>query len=197
MRHATTDANGDNRVRSIADMDINDEGRQDAMRTAQQLSGIPISEIVTGDLSRTEQTAQILGNQFFAPVSTSRNLREWDMGKFIGEKFGDVKDELTGYIKNPRKRIPGGEAYQQFSDRWREGLGDLVSRAMQGQGAVVGVTHSKNLELTRQWISGEKDHEKLNKADSIPPAGVMALQIRDGKLVQIPFGNEHLVKESE
>ena len=194
-RHGETDANDENRVRSWSDPDINEKGRQQILATAQKLQGLPISEILTSDLSRTEQTGQILANQFFAPLDSSRNLRDWNLGEFIGLKTKDVQDEVEGYIRKPNKKVPGGESFNDFTNRWREGLQDLVSRTMANQAPVIGVVHSKNIEVLRQWLAGTNDPTKHFQADTVPPGGVMALAVQNGKLTQVPFSNEHLVKD--
>jgi len=159
------------------------------------MQGLPIRQIVTSDLSRTEQTGQIYANQFFVPQESSRLLRDWNLGEYIGLKAGEVQDEVESYIRNPRKKVPGGESFQEFTDRWRAGLQDLVSRAMHDQGSVVGVVHSKNIEVTRQWLAGTNDPSKHFSADSVPPGGVMALGLHNGSLVQVPFSNQHLEKD--
>lgn len=198
IRHAITPLNEQHRIRAWADVDIDqDKGRDDTLKTAQQLQHLPISEIVSSDLTRAEQTSQILANQWFVPVSQDRSLRPWDLGKFMGMKFDDVKSEMERYIDNPRKTVPGGEKFQDFLDRWKDGLAGLAARAMQSPtGMIAAVTHSRNIEATRWMMQGSTDTRQLAKADTVPPSGVMALQIQNGKLSEVPFENSHLEKES-
>lgn len=198
VRHAVTPLNEQKRIRAWSDVDIDpDKGRDATLRTAQRLAGTNVSEIVTSDLTRAEQTGQILANQLYAPISNDRNLRPWNLGQFEGMKFDEVKDDLAHYIDNPSKKVPGGEPFNAFLDRWREGLQGLVSKAMTSDtGVVAGVTHSRNVEATRYLLSGSKDTKSLATANTVPPSGVMALSVQDGNLREIPFGNEHLEKES-
>lgn len=197
MRHATTALNEQHRIRAWADVDIDPgRGRDDTLKTAQLLQGIPVSEIVTSDLTRAEQTSQIIGNQIFAPISQDRNLRPWDLGKFMGLKFDEVKSELAQYVEHPNKVVPGGEPFNSFLDRWKQGLASLVARAQESPtGVVLGVTHSRNVEAVRWMMTGGKDTKSLVEAKTVPPSGIMALQVQGGKLTEVPFDNEHLTKE--
>lgn len=195
IRHAETELNEEKRLRSWVDVDISEKGRQETMQTAQALGNVPVSQIFHSDLSRAEQTSEILANQFFVPNTPMRELRPWDVGKYSQFKLEEVQDELNSYIKNPRKKIPGGESFGDFEARWREGFQNLVAHAMQGQ-VVAGVTHSRNIATTESWLrGGEHDPKHILNADSVPPSGVMAITVQDGRLIQIPFGNEHLQKD--
>jgi broad specificity phosphatase PhoE len=198
IRHAITKLNEQKRIRAWSDVDIDPgKGRDDTLKTAARLQNLPISEIVTSDLTRAEQTGQILANQLFVPTSSDRNLRPWNLGKFEGSKFDEVKDDMNHYIEHPNKEVPGGEKFNDFLARWQEGLQGLVSKAMNSDtGVIAGVTHSRNIEATRYMLSGSKDTEALVKANTVPPSGVMALQVSNGAIHEVPFANEHLEKES-
>lgn len=196
IRHGETDLNKSNRVRGWADVDVSEKGRADTLRTASALSNLPVSEVVSSDLTRAEQTAEVLGNQWFAPVESNRGLRDWNYGEYTGMKLSDVKDDLEGHVKAPNSKVPGGESFGEFENRWRSGFQDLVQRAMSSpSGVVAGVTHSRNIATLEAWLSGKKDPKALIQASSVPPSGVMALSIQNGRIVQIPYDNGHLQKD--
>lgn len=197
IRHAVTPLNEQHRIRAYSDVDIDPgKGRDDTLKTAQALQHVPVSEIVTSDLTRAEQTGQILANQWFVPQSSERNLRPWDLGEFTGMKFDDIKDDMNHYIDNPSKKVPGGEPFNAFLDRWKEGLAGLAARAQQSPtGVIAAVTHSRNIEATRFLMSGSKDTSDLAKANSVPPSGVMPLQIHNGTFTEVPYPNDHLSKD--
>ena len=199
IRHAVTPLNEQNRIQAWDDVDINlVRGQEDTLKTAQYLQGAPIFEIVTSDLARAEQTGEVLANQMFVPISSDRNLRPWDLGKLAAMRFADIQADVDYYIEHSSKQIPGGERFNDFIERWHEGLQGLVARAMQSPtGAIAAVTHSRNIEATRYLLSGSKDSKSMAKANSVPPSGVMALRIQDGRLREIPFRNDHLSKEDE
>lgn len=194
VRHGETELNKEQRIRGWSDVELDEAGRLKATKTAQKLSAFPISQIVTSDLTRSEQTASILANNLFVPVEQSRELRPWDLGQYTQMKLSEISDKMHHYIENPRKKVPGGEAFRDFLERWKSGLQGLVARAVQTPThAVIGVTHSRNIEATKFLLSGDKS--KLVIANSVPPGGVMALQIRGGRLFEVPFENSHLEKD--
>ena len=194
VRHGETELNTENRIRGWSDVDLDEKGAQGVAQTGQLLSNLPISQIVTSDLSRSEQSSHILANHLFVPVEPSRELRPWDLGKYTQMKLSEVSDVMTKHINNPQKKVEGGESFGDFLGRWKSGLQGLVARALQDPSkAVIGVTHSRNIEATRYFLDGKKD--TLVKANTVPPSGVMALQIRGGRLHEVPFANSHLEKD--
>lgn len=199
IRHAITPLNEQQRIRAWSDVDIDPgRGRDDTLKTAQALQHIPISEIVTSDLTRAEQTGQILANQWFVPISSERNLRPWNLGQFEGMKYDEVKDDMNSYVKNSSKKTPGGEAFNDFIGRWKDGLAGLADRAMNSPtGVIAAVTHSRNIEATRYLLSGSKNTEELVKANSVPPSGVLPIQIQNGNFVELPYPNDHLSKDDQ
>lgn len=196
VRHGETALNEEKRIRGWLDVDLSDKGRADSNKTGAVLQQHQPSEILTSDLTRAEQTGQILQQHLQVPMDNSRDLRPWDLGKFTGLKFDDIHDEMNRYIANPKKAVPGGESFNDFLERWRGGLQDLAGRAMQSPtGTVAAVTHSRNIEATRYMLSGEKDVNSLATANTVPPSGVMQLSIQNGKVSEAPFDNSHLTKD--
>jgi alpha-ribazole phosphatase len=196
VRHGATELNQEDRVRSIADVDLSEEGRQQVISTARLLRGglNQFVRVYTSDLSRCEQTAEILANQLFLPVEQARTLRDWDMGELIGLPTDEVREEIHNYIENPRKRVPGGEPYAEFEERLRDGLRLLLAVATR-QGPVIGVTHSKCIELIRAWIMRERITEMLADPETPPPGGFVAVKSVQGHLQFLVPPFEHLVKD--
>jgi len=194
VRHGETDLNREKRVRGWADVDLSEKGRADTLKTAQSLNGLQVSRIYTSDLGRAEQTAEVLANQLFVPVQPTRALRDWNYGEYTGMKLDEVRSQLEDLVDNPRKKAPGGESFGAFENRWKDGLHGLVQDALQN-GIVVAVTHSRNIAVTESWLKGERNAKDMIQAASVPPSGVMALQVKDGRLVQMPFDNQHLERD--
>jgi broad specificity phosphatase PhoE len=198
IRHGETDLNQEQRIRGWADVDLSDRGIQDTQKTAQHLQNEGISEIVTSDLSRSEQTGHILQSNLFVPTDSDRNLRPWDLGKFTGLKLDDIRSEMNRYVESPQKKVPGGESFNDFQNRWTTGLQTLAARAMQSEtGTIAAVTHSRNIELTRAMLAGHKDTKTLVSANTVPPSGVMHLAIQNGSIHEEPFDNSHLQQRKD
>jgi broad specificity phosphatase PhoE len=182
VRHALTELNSEDRIRSIADVDISAEGRRQTLATARQLVRIDVKKIFCSDLSRAEQTAEILANQLFVDVEETRLLRDWDMGEMIGEKTDEVRTEIHYYIENPRKSVPGGEPYGEFEKRAADALRFLVAQSKR-MSPIVAVTHSKVIEWIRCKVEGTaRDAAKLEASKSVDPSGILALKVQNGRI---------------
>jgi broad specificity phosphatase PhoE len=182
VRHALTDLNSEDRIRSIADVDISEAGRRQTLATARQLKPLGIKKIFCSDLSRAEQTAEILANQLFVEVESTRLLRDWDMGELIGEKSEEVRDDVHFYIENPRKRVPGGEPYGEFEKRAGDALRFIVAQSKRFS-PIIAVTHSKIIEWIRCKVEGTaRDASKLEASKSVDPSGILALKVQNGRI---------------
>jgi 2,3-bisphosphoglycerate-dependent phosphoglycerate mutase len=97
------------------------EGRNSAEKAAQWLSFEKIGRLISSDLPRTLQTADILLNNLDISCSylaTDPNLRAWALGIFSGkEKTPERKERLQYYRDHPDEMIPEGESWNQLHDR--------------------------------------------------------------------------------
>lgn len=100
---------------------LSPEGREAAEKAAQWLSFEKIGRIVSSDLPRTVQTAEIIMqnvNVACPYLATDPNLRAWALGDFTGrEKTPERKAQLQYYRDHPDEPVPGGESWNQLRDR--------------------------------------------------------------------------------
>jgi broad specificity phosphatase PhoE len=103
-------------------MELNEEGRQQAEKSAQWLSFEKIGRVISSDLPRTMETAQYLmdtGCVVCPFLSCDPNLRPWNVGdEFTGkEKTFARLDSFKKYVTDPSLVIPGGESRNQMNLR--------------------------------------------------------------------------------
>jgi broad specificity phosphatase PhoE len=100
---------------------LSPEGRQSAEKAGQWLSFEPIGRIVTSDLPRATQTADIIMeccNVSCPFLASDPTLRAWAIGDFTGkDKTPERKAEFQHYRDNPDEMIPGGESFNQMCER--------------------------------------------------------------------------------
>jgi len=100
---------------------LSEEGRASMEKTAQWLSFHNIGRIVSSDLPRAVQSAEILmANCCVACpyIHFDPNLRSWAIGWFTGkEKTPERKEEFRKYMKSPDLPIPEGESHNQLEQR--------------------------------------------------------------------------------
>lgn len=73
---------------------LTEHGREQAEEVAARLAEEKIDAIVSSDLRRAIQTAEIISTRHGLPVSVTPLLRERDWGSFTGRYIPDLKDEV-------------------------------------------------------------------------------------------------------
>lgn len=73
---------------------LTEHGREQAEEVAARLAKVKIDAIVSSDLRRAIQTAEIISTRHGLPVSVTPLLRERDWGSFTGRYIPDLKDEV-------------------------------------------------------------------------------------------------------
>lgn len=144
-RHGQTDWNVLLKYQGRTDIDLNDKGRAQAKILAKYLSEheSPIEAIYCSDLSRSRETAEIIGEILgIAPALDSR-FREIHFGAWEGLTYPEVGEKypqaLNEWLINPLgAKIPDGELIQAAANRSVEGVRDIASKH---KGTVVIVSH--------------------------------------------------------
>jgi broad specificity phosphatase PhoE len=97
------------------------EGRESIEKTAQWLSFERLGRLITSDLPRAYQSAEIIMSccDFSCPfMGTDPNLRAWAIGKFTGKKKTDeARAEFQYYRDNPSICVPEGESWLDMQER--------------------------------------------------------------------------------
>jgi broad specificity phosphatase PhoE len=124
VRHGATALNkggSEERLRGWLPVPLSELGQQQATTTARRLAQIlPVQPdtFVASDLHRAHQTAQIVGSALGQTPEPDPRVRDWNTGKLAGQKVDDVLPLIKELIKNPDDPAPGGEALNQYLDRF-------------------------------------------------------------------------------
>src|SRR5206468_18417 len=70
VRHGATVLSAEDRFAGVTDVELSDEGREQARRLAERLSDEKIAAVYASPLGRTVETARILGAPHNLPVQT-------------------------------------------------------------------------------------------------------------------------------
>jgi broad specificity phosphatase PhoE len=142
------------RLRAWLDIPLSDQGLREAAEVAAQLSAQPVEFILTSDLHRARQTADMIRAKTDAPLIPTGSLRPWNLGSLAGERVADILATLNRLQAEPDRRAPGGESLNEFFRRYSAHLQDLMIIASRSRGNVVAVTHMRNFLATPVVLSG-------------------------------------------
>src|SRR5215469_6722522 len=114
VRHGKTRLNDEtsasvDRERGWSDVPLTPEGRQEAKAAALKLKSKGIEAIVSSDLNRAKETANIIGGILGIKPEFSFELRPWNLGDLTGRVMKEAKPQICAYAKKPEEKVPGGE----------------------------------------------------------------------------------------
>jgi probable phosphoglycerate mutase len=145
MRHAKTEWNARGVYMGAQDIPINAEGMEQAEAASSILENREIKYIVTGPLSRTHTTAEILANKLKKQVLIIEEFRQCSWGCKEGAPFDDgtmINNWLLGETPN------GAETAKDFHSRVLRGL-EVVLKL---DGPVLIVSHGGVYRAIRRII---------------------------------------------
>lgn len=146
IRHGETALNDPDheRVRSWSDPPLDETGHKDAQDIAETLQNKQISHVYHSGLQRAESTARTIAAKTNSQTAKHEGLKPWNLGEMNGKLVSEVQPEINYYRKHPDSKVPGGESYNTFYDRWQEALLGLVHQTNNGSHDIAAVTHSQN-----------------------------------------------------
>jgi 2,3-bisphosphoglycerate-dependent phosphoglycerate mutase len=119
IRHGETSYNAA-RMLQLPDAGLSPRGLEQAERLARRLAGEGIARILSSDLRRAVQTAELLQSATGADLQLSSLLRERDFGEIRGLAYDALGVDIFAREFDP----PGGETWEEFENRadaaWRE-----------------------------------------------------------------------------
>lgn len=177
------DQPGNEKVTGWRDVPLDAEGRMNASRAARYLKAKGITSITSSDTHRALQTAKIIGRQLGLPVVESERLRSWNMGSLQGMDADGAKPFLTFFEKQPTVRVPEGESFQSFYNRFKGAYSTMLAYARKFPNAVpLIVTHSQGLDIIPWFIKGIEPGKTLEFGEGIKPGGILELSITGDKV---------------
>ena len=185
IRHGETDWNRDRLIQGATDIPLNDNGRAQARATAAVLrerldGGAPVS-IVSSDLSRARETAEIIAAELgIAAPRTYAGLRERSYGEAEGVGIDEFRERWGDWHS---AEVPGAEPWPELRERGITALGRAVRdhrRATAPAAAhLIVVTHGALIrEIIRHATAGE-----------LPPVGE---RLANGSTHEFVYERDHL-----
>lgn len=124
LRHGETDWNVQRRMQGHTDIPLNATGRRQATEVVTILKNHPIDRIITSNLARAHETAQIINRVLKKPIDIDEDLKERHYGVLEGKTLDDLQAfrEMRKFDGMPLEEnghpcAPQGETYADFKNR--------------------------------------------------------------------------------
>lgn len=114
LRHGQTDHNVEGRMQGHLDSVLTDAGREQAEHVAPIVADLLPDLLISSDLARAVDTAELIGTATGLPVKLDPRLRETHLGEWQGLTIEQVEQGWPGAIaqwrSDPEWAPPGGES---------------------------------------------------------------------------------------
>lgn len=170
VRHGESTWNVERRIQGHADdAHLTPRGREQAADAASALSKEDAVRVVSSDLARASETAQVISQALALPLTFDEGLRERHYGALEGRLADDVaalmNDTIDGAIVDAAMQPGGGESLEEFLRRSRDTL-ERLARAYPGE-RVIAVTHGGVIRVLRAaqenpTLTGARWHQVRN-----------------------------------
>ncbi len=135
VRHGQSEGNAARVFTGQTDSPLTARGRKQAAAVADELAKVRFDRIVSSDLSRTRDTAEVIARRHGLPVEITPELREIDVGERTGKDF-DETAALPGWNDDGFVAWPGGETLEQVLARTLGAI-DRLTRESPGKTILV------------------------------------------------------------
>jgi isoleucyl-tRNA synthetase len=168
-------------------MSLTKKGQREALLAFQKIKKERVDLIVSSDLLRAKQTAEIIAEKLGVKVSFDKRLREVNVGIFNGkseEEFGKYFDPERKfdyqdyYSRRFVQKPPKGENYTQVEKRFYDFINDMEKKH-QGKNIVI-VSHQRCITLLEKLMNGWNVKDFIAKVTS-------KKEIKTGEVREVEF----------
>lgn len=131
FRHGETDWNKETRFQGQTDILLNGKGKEQARALSFKVKGLGIETIVSSDLKRAHETANIAFSKSNLSIVTTRDLREINLGEAEGltkaevlARYGERQYKIyaSSNDRDMDYHFPGGETKRELVKRVKKYL---------------------------------------------------------------------------
>jgi broad specificity phosphatase PhoE len=171
VRHGSTVLSAEDRFAGSTDVELSDEGREQARRLGERLAEEGIAAVYASPMRRTRETARLICASNRLEVQTCDGLREIDHGRWEQMTRAEVEklyaEEYATWEADPFTSAPvGGESGLSVLARALPALRDIVVRHA-GQKVLV-VSHKATIRLLISSLLGFDERGYRDRLDQSP-----------------------------
>ena len=181
VRHGATQLSAEDRFAGSVDVQLSDQGREQAAALGDRLSGEHLDVVYASPMSRTRETASIVAAACRLPVTAVDGLREINHGHWEAMTRREVEErfskEYASWEADPFTFAPqGGETGAAVLARALAALREILDRHA-GQRILV-VSHKATIRLVLSSLLGFDPRGYRDRLDQAP-ACLNVLDFRD------------------
>lgn len=159
LRHGQTEYNATQRMQGQLDTHLSAVGVRQARAAALGLKHLGIVKVVSSDLVRAKDTADVIAATLDLEASTDPRLRETHLGEWQGLTRGEVDTRYVGaraaWRHKPEWAPPQGESRVEVARRARPVIDDLMADFSDWEdNAVLVVSHSGTIAALTAHLLG-------------------------------------------
>ncbi len=153
VRHGKTNWNSEKRATGLTDIELNEEGIEQAKILRDKLKDINIDVIISSPLKRAIKTAEIINEMHNLNILIDEDLIERNLGVYEGQPSElEVFNELRYYTKNVP--IENGEDCKTFTKRVFDCLDKIINKYKDNTKTVLIVSHGFFLRSANWYFNG-------------------------------------------
>jgi broad specificity phosphatase PhoE len=192
VRHGATQLTAENRFSGAVGVDLSDEGRFQAAQLGDRLRHEGIGALYCSPLSRTLETADIIGKAVGLQPESRDGLREISHGRWEGLTRAEVEaqfgDEYASWEEDPFTFAPeGGESGVAVLARALPVIREIVTRHA-GERVLV-VSHKATIRILLSSLLGFDARGYRDRLDQAP-ACLNVLDFRDAVRARLMLFND-------
>src|SRR6187399_228743 len=192
IRHGATTLSAEDRFAGAIDVELSNEGRAQARSLGERLAGTALGAIYASPLSRTVETARLVGTPRALEPSLEDGLREIGHGHWEGLRRQEVEerfpDEYAAWEADPFTFAPaGGETGLAVMARALPVIREIVSRHPDASVAVV--SHKATIRLLLSSLLGFDARGYRDRLDQAP-ACLNVLDFKDSARARLMLFND-------
>jgi alpha-ribazole phosphatase len=187
VRHGEIATDNTEKFWGHTDIALNETGVLQVERLGERLSGEPIDEIYSSDLSRASHSAEIIAARHGLNITTSEKLREIHFGDIEGLTFEEIDRQYPELSKSWSDddltfRFPNGESFTELEERVRGFIAEIDSHNRDCTILIVShggllrmlICHVLGLNL-KHWKQLCLDKASLSILDTYPGTALLSL----------------------
>ena len=161
---------------------LTEKGRKEVKKACQRLKKEKIDLIISSDLLRARETAEIVGKELGIKPIFEKRLRDLRAGIYEGKKSSELSSFWDSYQERFVKRPRGGENYLDVKKRMYEFIKKL-DKKYSGKTILI-ISHQRPLAMLEGAVKGFEIEEFLEK---IEPNKLKTAEFREIEFKIFPY----------